>query len=80
MKDPVVQAKEKLDAEQLAFERRGYVWDEVTSAAWDTAYEAWMQARGMAGDRFALLLGYGPGGWSFERWLAGHQHFHRRSA
>jgi len=71
-------AKEKLDAEQVAYARRGYVHDEVTLAAWLGAYEAWMQARGEAGDRFALLLGYGPGGWSFERWLKGHQHFHRR--
>ncbi len=66
-------AKERLDAEQLAHKRRGYVHDDVTQASWDDAYDAWMQARAADGDAFALSLGYTATGWSFEQWIAGHK-------
>lgn len=73
MKTMVQETEEKLDAEYAAHKRRGFVWDPISSKTWDEAYAAWMNARGEAGDAFALMLGYGPGGWSYDRWLVGHQ-------
>lgn len=76
MQNQVQVTKAKLDAEHAAYMRRGYVHDDVSRAAWQAAYEAWMCARGVAGDAFALMLGYGPDGWSYDRWLVGHQRTH----
>lgn len=66
-------AKERLNEEQRAYMRRGYVHDDATRASWAAAYDAWMQARAADGDAFALSLGYTATGWSFEQWIAGHK-------
>jgi len=62
MLSAVQKAKQKLDEATTAARRSGETFrDTGAGALMKSAWGEWMQARAVAGDAFALSLGYGGG-------------------